>query len=111
MSVDQIVFGLLTLLGSGGFALIIVKLMERQKTQAESTKIHADAVVSEAQATDILTRAGTEVVDMLGEQLKQAIARITVLEQQNMTKDGRILELEREVNELRIHVARLESST
>ena len=109
MSLDQIVFTLATVIGSAGFAAIVVKYMERAKVAAESGKLSAEATVATASATDVIQKASGEVVDMMGAQLKQAFTRLAAVEKANVEKDQRIAELEREIIDLRRHITRLES--
>lgn len=111
MNLEQVVFAVTVLVGSAGFSAIIVKWMERAKVASESKELETKAQVNEASATDLLTKASTEVVDMMGEQLKQAFARLAAVEQANIDKNKRILELEREVIDLKRHIVKLESGS
>ena len=54
------------MLGTGGFAAIVVRRMDRELRSAETT--------------DVITQAGARTVEMLQEQLDRAFARITYLE-------------------------------
>lgn len=69
----------LTLLGSAGMAAIVVKWMERRKTEAETVKTTAEADKTDAEATDIITKASTQAVEMMKGQLTDAYTQIGVL--------------------------------
>ena len=96
--------GIITILASGGFATIVVRLLERQKVAAETDHTNA-------QATDVLVQAGEKAVKILEGQLDRALARIEALERGLLVRDSRIEELEDEVSDLKAHVARLESDS
>lgn len=97
-----IILGVLSVAGGSGTALIVVKWLERNKTDAE-----AKAIV--AQATDTIQKASGELVQAMAAQLKDAVERINHLEQASLVKDRKIFELEREVHELKKHIKVLES--
>lgn len=99
----QIIGGLVIVAGSAGFSAIVVKWLERAKVSAEAHAV-------EASATDILTKASSDIVEMMGEQLRSALVRINAVEQSALEKDKRINELEREVADLRSHIRMLEST-
>ena len=106
---DLVLPGLLALVGTGAFANLVVKVFERHKTASESK--HTDA-----QATDVLVQASERAVDLLRGELDRAIGEIRSmrveideLKSAGAIKDTRIVELEREVVDLRAHIVRLES--
>jgi peptidoglycan hydrolase CwlO-like protein len=84
----------LSVIASGGFATIVVKVLERGKTASETG-------LTDAQATDVLVTAGEKAVGILEKQLDRAIKRLDSLEAAVADRDARIAELEREVEELR----------
>ena len=84
----------LSVIASGGFATIVVKVLERSKTASETG-------LTDAQATDVLVTAGEKAVGILEKQLDRAIKRLDSLEAAVADRDARIAELEREVQELR----------
>lgn len=77
--VDQLLAPFLTLLGSAGMAAIVVKFMERRKTEAETIRTAAEADKTDAEATDIITKASTQAVAMMKGQLTDAYTQIGVL--------------------------------
>ena len=106
---DLLIPGLLAVIASGAFANLIVKLFERSKTASESK--HTDA-----QATDVLVQASERAVDLLRGELERAMseirsmrAELDEMKRAGIVKDNRIMELEREVVDLRGHINRLES--
>lgn len=96
-----IILGILSVAGGSGTAMIVVKWLDKNKTEAE-----AKAVV--AQAADTIQKASGELVQAMAAQLKDAIERINHLEQAGLVKDRRIFELEREVQDLKRHIVKLE---
>lgn len=106
MTSQQIAFlilGILSIAGGSGTALIVVKWLDRNKTDAE-----AKAMV--AQAADTIQKASGELVQAMAAQLKDAVERINTLERAGLVKDQRILDLEREVTDLKKHIHKLESA-
>ena len=106
---DLLIPGLIALLASGAFANLVVKLFERSKTGAEAK--HTDA-----QATDVLVQASERAVALLRGELERAMSEIRAMrgeldevKRASIVKDTRILDLEREVVDLRSHIRRLES--
>ena len=106
---DLLIPGLIALAGSAAVANLIVKLFERHKTGAEAK--HTDA-----QATDVLVQASERAVDLLRGELERAMSEIRAMRTEldevkraGIVKDTRIVELEREVVDLRSHITRLES--
>jgi len=106
MSTDQIVLiilAVLSLAGGSGTALIIVKWLERNKTDAEAKAIMATA-------SDTIQKASSELVEAMAVQLRNAVDRINALEQAGLLKDRKILDLEREVGDLKRHITKLEAA-
>lgn len=105
MDTEQLVLillGILSVAGGSGTGLIVVKWLDRNKTDAE-----AKAVV--AQAADTIQKASGELVQAMAAQLKDAIERINHLERAGLVKDQRIFDLEREVTDLKKHIHKLEN--
>lgn len=101
-------FAVLTLLGSGSFAAIVVKLLERNKTSGETTKILSEAERTDAEATDLLTKASVRAVDMMKGQLEVAYARIAELELELAAAKEQITHLEATERTLATRVSVLE---
>ena len=100
---DNVVLGVGLLLGGGGFATIVVKVLERRQTAAQTTKTTAEAEMTDAQRTDIITQASQRAVSMMSEQLAAAYARITVLESAVSTQTDRIKVLEEQLRSLGVN--------
>ena len=106
---EMIVTMTVALLGSGAVATVAVKFLERRKTTAETGHV-------EAQTTDVLVAASERAVELVRAELERAVQEIASMrvemdEMQRVArlKDARIVELEREVIDLRSHIVRLES--
>jgi hypothetical protein len=102
MDIEQLVATVLTIVGSGGVAAVIVKWLDRTKTSASAGKI-------DAEAADVIQKASSEVVAMMGEQLRQALTRITALETSIATKDLKIKEMDIEIAHLRSQIRKMEN--
>lgn len=101
--------------GTGTAAAVVTHILERGSREANTG-------LTDAQATDVLVKAGKTAVEILTEQLNRALeriealetvavqkdARIAHLEIREAEKDVRIAHLEQEVKYLRRHVATLE---
>jgi polyhydroxyalkanoate synthesis regulator phasin len=96
-----IILAVLSLAGGSGTALIIVKWLERNKTDAEAKAILATA-------SDTIQKASSELVETMAAQLRNALERINALEQAGLVKDRKIFDLEREVTDLKKHITKLE---
>lgn len=87
MMTEQLVFLSTALFGGGVIGVVIKSWADKRKTAGETKLL-------EAQAKDVLVRAGERTVEMIGEQLDKALDRIAVLER-------RVRELEAENTVLR----------
>jgi hypothetical protein len=110
-----ILAAIIALLATGGATALITQWFERRNRSAE-------AGLADAQATDVLVKAGKTAVEILTEQLNRALvriealetavdkkdARIAHLEEQEREKDTRIRNLEEHVGNLEKHITRLE---
>ena len=108
---DLLIVAILTAITSTGVATIVVKLLERRKTAAETDHVVALTIHTEAESTDLLTQAGVRTVKLLQEQLERAFVRIAQLEEREAQKDARIIELEHQVVALKQQVRTLEFGT
>jgi hypothetical protein len=105
----------LAVFGTGTATAVVTHFLERRSRAANTG-------LTDAQATDVLVKAGKTAVEILTEQLNRALqriealetvavekdARIAHLEIREAEKDVRIAHLEQEVKYLRRHVANLE---
>lgn len=110
-----ILAAIIALLATGGATALITQWFERRNRSAE-------AGLADAQATDVLVKAGKTAVEILTQELNRALvridaletavdkkdARIAHLEEQEHEKDTRIRNLEEHVGNLEKHIARLE---
>lgn len=110
-----ILAAIIALLATGGATALITQWFERRNRTAE-------AGLADAQATDVLVKAGKTAVEILTDQLNRALeriealetvavekdARIALLEQAEREKDERIRNLEQHVGSLEQHITRLE---
>lgn len=80
---DQAIYligAVVTVAASGGFATIVVRLLDRAHTEAKTT--------------DVLLNAGETAVSLLEGQLERAVERIDALEADNAALRERVRELE-----------------
>lgn len=110
-----ILAAIIALLATGGATALITQWFERRNRSAE-------AGLADAQATDVLVKAGKTAVEILTQELNRALvridaletvavqkdARIAHLEESEREKDTRIRNLEEHVGNLEKHIARLE---
>lgn len=99
---------IVAILGTGTASAVITHFLERRSREA-------DTGLTDAQATDVLVKAGKTAVEILTEQLERALERIESLETVAVEREARIAEqdkriqhLEQQVIELELHIARLE---
>lgn len=107
----------MAILGTGTATAVVTAFLERRSREANTG-------LTDAQATDVLVKAGKTAVQILTEQLDRALVRIEALETVAVEKDARIAHLEKAesekdkrirsleetVTELEVHIARLEES-
>lgn len=107
----------MAILGTGTATAVVTAFLERRSREANTG-------LTDAQATDVLVKAGKTAVEILTEQLERALVRIEALETVAVEKDARIAHLEKAesekdkrirsleetVTELEVHIARLEES-
>lgn len=105
----------MAVLGTGTATAVVTAFLERRSREANTG-------LTDAQATDVLVKAGKTAVEILTEQLNRALERIEALETVSVEKDARIVHLEQlerakdiriahleeEVRYLRAHVSSLE---
>lgn len=106
---------ILAVMGTGAATAVVTHFLERRSREANTG-------LTDAQATDVLVKAGKTAVEILTEQLDRALVRIEALETVAVTKDARIAVLEKAEREkdkrinhledtvtaLEVHIARLE---
>jgi cell division protein FtsB len=105
----------MAILGTGTATAVVTAFLERRSREANTG-------LTDAQATDVLVKAGKTAVEILTEQLERALVRIEALETVAVEKDARIAHLEKAesekdkrirsleetVTELEVHIAKLE---